>query len=152
KGQVHAFEPVPLNYHLLESNLIINGFGNVVVNRAAVTDVDGDVEFNIAGDSAYSSMLDTGRKPVLKKVRVPALTLDHYSAQRHIETVNFLKVDVEGAEELVLKGAAGLLSTPARRPRLVLLELYEAMLSKYGSGISRVVDCMEHFGYKPFVV
>jgi FkbM family methyltransferase len=151
KGQVHSFEPVPLNCHLLGINLLTNHIDNVVVNQNALGDSQKEVDFMITEDAAYSSFVDTGRKPVTATMRVQMETLDNYCRQRGISQIDFLKIDVEGAESKVVEGAGPILEDPRRRPRLVMLELNEAMLCKHGSSILRVLAQMQAFGYWPFV-
>jgi FkbM family methyltransferase len=152
RGEVHAFEPVPLNYHILQCNLILNGVRNVIINRCALADSDDERDFNVAQDSAYSSLTDTGRMPVTARIRVRTETLDRYCTDHRIDKIDFLKVDVEGGEECVLRGAANLLSEPGRRPRLVLLELFQPMLGKHASSIDSIVDWMRGLGYQPFIL
>jgi FkbM family methyltransferase len=53
-------------------------------------------------------------RPVSNVIEVPVITLDEYIAQNHVERLDFMKVDVEGAEGLVLAGAKELLRDPAR--------------------------------------
>jgi len=151
KGMVHSFEPVPLNYHLLCANLLANRIQNVVANQSVIADQEADTEFVVANDSAYSSLIDTGRKPVEARVRVHTNTLDRYCRQHQIARVDVLKIDVEGAEEKILSGSALLLGNKARQPRLMMLELYEPMLRKYGSSIDKILCLTRGYGYRPFV-
>lgn len=152
QGEVHAFEPVDLNYHILCTNVIANKFDNVRVNRMAVGDMNGEAEFVVASDGAYSSFIDTGRKLPAVKTRVPVTTLDSYVDLHKVPRIDCLKVDVEGAEARVLEGGAGLLGDQEKRPHLVMLELYDPMLERYGSSIDAVLSKMRSFGYDAFVI
>ncbi len=151
RGFVHSFEPVPSNYRLLSANVALNGLCNVIVNQCAVGAVQEEADFVIARDGAFSSFVDTGRMPVHARVRVPVVTLDQYCQQRRIERVDFLKVDVEGAEEKVINGAKQLLGNKELRPRFIMLELNDSMLHKHGSSIDNVLTQMRFFGYSPFI-
>lgn len=151
RGFVHSFEPVPSNYHLLSANVLLNGLGNVAVNNCAVGSAQEEADFFITRDAAFSSFVDTGRMPVVERVRVPVVTLDQYCQQRGIERIDFLKVDVEGAEEKVINGAKQLLGNKDLKPRLIMLELNDPMLRKHGSSIDRLLTQMRFFGYSPFV-
>jgi FkbM family methyltransferase len=150
-GQVNAFEPVPLNYHLLNINLLANGVKNAVASSLAVGDSDGVAQFVIAEDTAYSSLVDTGRKPQRDVIQVSMTTLDSYCLRHEIPRIDFLKVDVEGAEAKVIGGARDIFGAKDRKPRAVMLELYEPMLQKHGSSISQVVDQMYRYGYRSFI-
>lgn len=152
RGRVHAFEPIPLNYHLLCANLLVNGLANVTASCCAIGDADGEADFFVAADSAYSSLRHTGRRPNMATMPVTLRTLDGYCNEHEIEGVDFIKVDVEGAEERVLKGACQVLSEKTRRPRLLMLELYQPMLGQQGTSIDRILEGMKGYGYDPFVV
>ncbi len=152
RGEVHSFEPVPLNYHVLALNVLANHLSNVVVNNCAVGDTNGEADFCIAQDGAYSSLVDTGRKAIVGTSKIRMLKLDSYCLERNLPRIDILKVDVEGAEPMVLRGAVGLLSDPERRPRLIMLELLDSMLRLFGSTISEIAVVMHTYGYDPFVL
>lgn len=151
RGNVHAFEPVPLTLNLLRTNVMLNEVQNVVVNGCAVGDRVGEVEFVVSRDDAFSSLVDTERKPSETKTSVLMTTLDRYCDERAVLRVDCLKVDVEGAEGGVLDGATELLRDRSRRPRLMLLELYDPMLTKFNSGIDDISRRLRSSGYSPFV-
>lgn len=151
KGRVHAFEPVPLNYHILMANLLLNGVDNAVVKQMAVGEADAETELVVSGDSGYSSLINTGRRPVAEKVRVPMTTLDGYCDNSQILRVDCLKIDAEGAEDRILAGGRRLLADRSRQPRLIMLEMYEPMLSQHGSSIENILQRMRDHGYTPFV-
>jgi len=151
RGAVHSFEPVPLNYHVLAVNALANGLSNVIVNNCAVGDKIGEVDFCIAGDSAYSSLVDTGRKAIAEIIKSRIITLDAYLFEHNLPGIDILKVDVEGAELSVLRGAETLLANPKRRPRLIMLELFEPMLRLFDCTIEDIELLMQSYGYRPFV-
>ncbi len=150
KGLVHAFEPVSLNYHLLTVNVLTNNLGNVTLNNCAIGDHNADIDFYVAQDGGFSSAVDTGRKQIVDKAQVKMITLDSYCSQVGLSRIDFLKIDVEGGEPGSIRGAHELLSD-ARKPRLLMLELYEPMLQRFGSTINEVVRQMRNYRYDPFV-
>lgn len=151
EGRVHSFEPVPLNFYVLCTNRLLNHFSNLTANPCAVGESNGTVGFVVSRDSAFSSFIDTGMKPMATEISVPITRLDTYCETNHVDRIDVLKVDVEGAEGRVLEGAGGILADGSCRPRTVMLELYEPMLSRYGSSIDHILCVMERFGYRPFV-
>jgi len=148
KGMVHSFEPVPLNFYVLCTNRLLNSFSNLIANPCAVGDVSGSVEFVVSRDSAFSSLVDTKIKPMAMEISVPITTLDSYCEKNGIERIDVLKVDVEGAEGRVLTGAERVLRNHASHPRTVMMELYEPMLSRYGSCIDDILQKMHRYGYE----
>jgi len=151
-GSVHAFEPIPLNATLLKASSQLNGFTNIHINQCAVGDTVGELPFSLSSDSAYSSIKDTGRKPLFDTFNVLVTTIDEYLALKCIDRVDIIKADVEGAEGLVISGASKLLSDKNRRPSMVLLELYDKNLQIFGESVNLVVTKMLNFKYKPFVI
>jgi len=151
RGVVHSFEPVPLNYHVLAVNVLSNCLPNVVMNNCAVGDKTGDVKFCVARDGAFSSLVDTGREAIVEQVTTRIVTLDSYCSTYNVQRVDVLKVDVEGAEMAVLRGARQLLSDNKSRPRLIMLELFGPMLEQFGSTIDEITEFMHEHTYSPFV-
>ena len=150
-GRVHSFEPVPLNFYVLCTNRLLNHFYNLIANPCAVVDSNATVSFVVSRDSAFSSLVDTGMKPRAMEISVPMIRLDSYCEQNGVDRIDVLKVDVEGAEGRVLSGAPELFRDRSRRPRTIMLELYDPLLSRYDSSIDRILSTMEDFGYRPFV-
>jgi FkbM family methyltransferase len=150
QGKVYAFEPIPLNSSLLRASIELNRFDNIEIVEYAVGNSDSVVLFSQSTDSAYSSIIDTERKPVERSIQVPMTMLDTFLSDKCISSVDILKIDVEGAEGLVVEGARSLLGDCHRRPRLVLMELYDPNLSAFGTRALEIVDSMRELGYVPF--
>lgn len=146
-GSVIAFEPVPLNRDLLTLNVRLNEVTNTEIRDSVVSDVAGPVRFSISADGAYSSMRSTGRKPTVQEMTIQGTTLDDecLDSGRHIGVV---KVDVEGAELLVLRGAQRLLSSPDMRPRVLLIELDAVNERVYGTSPADIISYLSEFGYR----
>lgn len=152
QGVVHVFEPIAINAAIIRTNAELNEFANVTVNNVAVGDKPGIVKFTIASDSAYSSMHSTKRRPDSKVIDVPIITLDEYLLNNKIAKIDLMKVDVEGAEEMVVRGAQILLSDPSRRPSTILIELYNENLVQFGTDVTNVIQRMLGYGYTAHVL
>lgn len=104
KGKVFAFEPVV--HQTIRDNLRENKITNVEVVPAAVGDQDSEIEIEV-GDFVLDSSI-TKRSHTqdyfTKKLKVPLMKLDTFIAQANIPQVHFVKMDIEGAEELALRG------------------------------------------------
>jgi FkbM family methyltransferase len=131
-GRVYAFEALPYYAGVLKIMLRLMGRGNVTVIVGAVSDREGEVEivWKDASGRRLTGMTHINRGGEAGgMVRVPALTIDAFRRTHPAGRIRLIKCDVEGAELMVLRGAAATIE--ASRP-LVFLELYEAYCSQYG--------------------
>lgn len=151
KGRIISFEPVTINQRILALNAALNGLTNVEVRDSLLSDVAGTVEFSVSEDSAYSSIRPTNRKKEARTLRVQADTLDDLFAERG-QRVDVIKIDVEGAELLVLKGGEKLLSTPELRPRVLLVELASDNQAVYNYRPEEVTEYLRGLGYSVFSI
>jgi FkbM family methyltransferase len=109
EGSVFAFEPVPSNFHALEENLSLNQITQVQAINKAVFDKSGQLELKVldgAGLPDHASIDDTRG---VRSITVESISLDDFFAQRK-RPIDFLKMDVEGAEGSVLQGARKLIA------------------------------------------
>jgi len=83
---------------------------------------------------------------------VPMITLDDYLSATSLTRIDVMKVDVEGAEDLVVRGGSSLLGDLNRRPRIVLMELFDGNLSSFDATVSSVIARMATYGYQPHVL
>lgn len=121
----HVFEPLPTCHPALERTL--KKLEHARLYRCAVGANAGEVDIHFTGDSKMSSALlpkagiaaayRAGDFSVQQKIRVPLVTLDEALAE--VDTIDLLKVDVQGFEMEVFLGAEKTLA----RSRAVLLEV-----------------------------
>jgi FkbM family methyltransferase len=124
-GRIHAFEPDAANFATLEAQCRMNGVaGRVVLYPQAVADCDGSVGF-VAGQGSESHI-----GADLANVSVKCVCLDSIFTDR---PVDLMKIDVEGFEEVVLRGAVRLLKSETRAPRLVCIEVHPYAWSAVGT-------------------
>ncbi|MGZ6344117.1 MAG: FkbM family methyltransferase [Candidatus Limnocylindrales bacterium] len=118
-GRVMAIEPHEPNVRRLRTNLEANGLTNVDVYPMAAGPEDGTVMLHLADDAAYASIAEVPEGRGLdREVAVPQVRLDTLWEGAGRPSVSLLKIDVEGAEEAVLRGAGRLLS--AQAPAIVV--------------------------------
>ncbi len=111
-GTVVAFESLPRNLRYLREHLRINRISNVEVIEAAVSARTGTTLFAEGPDSFSGRIAEDGA------LRVPQVSLDDVIARGEIPAPDYIKIDVEGAERLVLEGARTTLA--AAHPTLFL--------------------------------
>lgn len=131
-GRIIAMEPVPRNAAALEATLAANALRQAEVLRSAAGDQDGTVEFVVP--VVTSARIDTGTARIgparagHEALRVPMRSLDSLAAERGLDRLDLIKIDVEGHERQVLDGAAGILGR--WRPVLVIETGHEAQGSR----------------------
>lgn len=145
---VVAIEPQPEVFEILRDNVELNCPGNVVLIRKAVADRPGTMVLRIPRDAAIgsggASILSDyepfpGAKELIKgyqEVEVEVDTLDNILGGLGIDRVDFLKVDVEGAEKLVVRGGMNIL----RRTSRVMIEIKP--------GNEDVLDILDRLGFE----
>lgn len=120
-GAVHSFEPVPRTADRLEAQVADNGLDNVKVTRAALWYEADVVTLALPPDQEDNAGAFSlrGGDPA-SAVRAPALCLDDYVQEHAVERVDFIKLDLEGAELPALQGMLGVLE---RTRPLLLIEI-----------------------------
>lgn len=106
-GRVIAFEPDPAIFRKLAANIGLNGFGNVTAVNRGVWSSAGTLKFvgdNIKGYSFMSAEKDPGA------INVDVVSLDSELPRLGLKKVDFIKMDVEGAEIEAVKGARAVLA------------------------------------------
>jgi FkbM family methyltransferase len=114
-GRVIAIEAHPETFELLKKNIELNGLHNVTTVNAVATSQRGKVKLYLAGQDSgftvYNTIMVNRAKPTENFLEVEANTLDNILNEYSVHRVNYLKIDVEGAELEVLKGAVNTLSS-----------------------------------------
>lgn len=147
RGAVHAFEPTPDTFARLRANVELNGFKPIHLNQLAVTEKSGMSMLHLYEQNAMNSLAaqDWAGK-LFGQVTVKTISLDEYVNANNLPRVDLLKVDVEGAELLVLKGAYGLLS--GANPPVVLCEFADKTTCNFGYQATSIRDFLEIIGYR----
>lgn len=105
QAKVYAFEPQTSLVSAIKHSIEANSLRNIRIFDALLGDREGESTLYIASASIHASAVpDSGRNPV-RTVPKAMLTIDGLVARREIEPPDFVKMDVEGSEALVFKGA-----------------------------------------------
>lgn len=150
KGRVDAFEPSPklsaLIYRTIEANLLTN----VTVHRNAVTDRNGVAEFVIDSEPSMSHMRASKEEATATStIAVSTLPLSdfhfHCGYSPHL-----VKIDVEGAEKMVLRGAQSLLQLPTDTAPVWITEFAPENCARYHYHPDELLNEFSQHGYKNF--
>jgi FkbM family methyltransferase len=142
-AEVIAVEPSRIARQRLVSNLELNGYSAELV-PAALGETEGTLRLTTELDNQNHLLLSADGEAV-ESEQVPVLTLDGLVGDR---TVGGLKVDVEGAELLVLRGARRLLAE--QRIKLIQLEWNESSLSLLEQDRTPIAELLSSNGYELF--
>jgi len=115
-GTVISIEPEPENHSVLRRTLELNDYGNIKVMQVALSDCDGVADLQIGSTSGSHSLSPEFNG--LRTVAVPTVTLDAVVADHRLDPVDMIKIDVQGFELAVLRGA---FRTLAGNPDVILL-------------------------------
>lgn len=140
-GKVVAFEPMTFALTKLKDNIELNNFKNIIVEKIALSNVDGKRQ---TINFRASWTLDGNREDINQKEEIDFLTLDTYIRKKQINKVDFVKVDVDGYEYKVLVGAK---ETLQKFSPLILIELGKYTLSNFGDKLEDLVDFLYSLGY-----
>jgi FkbM family methyltransferase len=140
-GHVDAFEPAPLEISRLRENVSRNGFDQVRVHEAGLADVPGWADFTV--DRKSGNRLRRTDDDQANVTLVAVTTIDTaLPATNHA----MAKLDLEGAEPLALRGAERHLA--AGDPPVLVLELVDRFVRRFGSSAVEVADWLYHRGYE----
>ena len=145
-GKIFAFEPEPFNYDLLQKNIKINNYENIITEQKAVGNENGVIKL-------YLSKIRTGMHRIYKSkytnnefVNVDIVKLDDYfKDSKFFNKINFIKMDVEGSEFGVLKGLTRILENNNVK---ILAEFIPDSIKEFGFNPQDFISFLQSFGYK----
>ena len=139
EGAVYAIEPLPLNIRQIKHNVELNDFQNIHVHQIAMGGENGTAKLSVSANSGMSRLEDLNDSPApdwLNTVTVELRTLDSLIGENCLRDPDFIKIDAEGAETMILKGAV---NTIQRCHPFMLIELH---------GTNRSVqEMLDYLGY-----
>jgi len=152
-GSVHSFEPCTRMFEELKFNIMLNNLEKLcTLNKIAISDKQGTAFLSTykPGAEVYSSIGNHKRKEAkaLGHEEVKTETIDNYRKVNNIKNVDFMKIDVEGAELLVLHGAKQLLSRP--NSPVISLEFADINTQGFGYKALEIWDFLTGLGYKMY--
>jgi FkbM family methyltransferase len=155
KAHVYCFEPTPNTFSMLRHNVALNRLQNVTAAQIAVSDSAGVLPFQVtenmpilnrlAPTKESAEDLYRGRFTNARTIDVESICLDDFCKDRRIDRIGFLKVDVEGAEVCVLRGAEQLLRN--RAIDLIFIEVVPDQLRGLGDSIEGLATIMKNMRY-----
>jgi len=149
-GRVLAFEPSPRERKRLRRHIWFNQCKNVTVWECALGRAEGNADLFVVdgAETGFNSLRPPNASQPTKTLSVRVATLDDCLSREGIERVDFVKMDVEGAEIEVLNGATRLLD---RHPRPALMcEVQDIRTTPWGYPAKAIVDFLRQRGFQWF--
>ena len=145
EGRVFAFEPAPDTYALLRQNIALNGYQNIIPVPKAVSNQSGQVrlflnEYNSGRHNLYDHYRQKGNY-----VEVESVTLDEFFAGQDI-SVDFIKMDIEGAEMAALQGMEKLIRS--NKNLKLITEFNPGFLRSAGYSPEEFLGKLTEYGFK----
>ncbi|MGD9972274.1 MAG: FkbM family methyltransferase [Desulfatirhabdiaceae bacterium] len=153
-GRVFSFEPVIHVFERLNRHIIENGMaGRICAFQKALSNADGEVEIAFpigqTSNQGLGSIVNTDQGHGFQRQRVAAITLDTFVRQNDLPHLDFLKLDIQGAEYLLLTGAC---ETLEKFSPLICMEVSPADLRCMGLTSRDLCGLLDSYGYDIFVL
>lgn len=149
-GRVISFEPADDNFDILQRNVEMNGFGDrVQLIKNAVGSSIGICEFVLATDGGSNSIYQKStNQSTVKRINVPCVTLDSIFMSQDFDRVDLIKIDAEGADFEVIKGAQ---KTLKKYHPVLFVEFAERVLIKFGTTPIEMLRFLRQLGYEAHI-
>jgi len=146
-GRVLSFEPGAESFSVLKKNIQLNRLANVQAHCAALSDRDGTAQLYHHEHGPNSFSLGHPERTAIRSEQVATLSLDEVFRKEDASRLGFIKLDVEGAEELVLRGAEGII---AKSSPTILFEVNTAATKQLGLHPYGAWELLKIWGYRFF--
>ena len=119
---IHVFEASPSNMDIIRETIRLNHLDNIVPVSKALGEKSGTATFSLGERNSCNSLVERPRYNYPDHIEVPVVTLDDYVRENDLE-VGLIKVDIEGGEQLLLRGAVETIRT--QHP-ILLISIYHS--------------------------
>ena len=119
---IHVFEASPSNMDIIRETIRLNQLENIVPVSKALGEKSGTATFSLGERNSCNSLVERPGYNYPNHIEVPVITLDDYVRENNLE-VGLIKVDIEGGEQLLLKGAVETICT--QHP-ILLISIYHS--------------------------
>jgi FkbM family methyltransferase len=146
-GRIHAFEPVPANLAILRPHIEENHRQNIIhLHPVGLYSEETTLTFSLPpGMDNNRGSFTAGATAGLAAVQCQVTTLDRFVETQNLAKINFIKMDIEGAELSALKGGE---RTLARFQPNLLLEINAPACSRFGYTPSDIEKILKAHGYR----
>jgi len=147
-GHVYAFEPGHSELEILRHNIAINHLTNVTIVECAIGNKTGKAQLAISSDGAMNSLAKTNHPQQCIEYwqSVEIIKLDDFIQKSGIKKVDFIKIDVEGAEKFVFEGFKNILLSDNEIK--IMFEASDLNASAFGYSVKEFLENILSSGMK----
>jgi FkbM family methyltransferase len=155
EGQLYAFEPDEKNHRDLQGTRERNHLDNVTIINAGLSDSVGEATFH-RPDGAWGSFMDGGmgdgasitrdffKNTTIKTFTIQTQTIDHVVREKGLKRLDLIKIDVDGPEVTILRGASETLATLKPAVMVEASRFYE----EHGASVGELFSILLSHGYQ----
>jgi FkbM family methyltransferase len=148
-GNIHAFEPIPDTFESLVKNVKLNNFPNIKLNNIALSDSIGELNFYYSSKmTGASSSKNITKNEDAILVNCKTNTIDEYAKEFNVQSIDFIKCDVEGAELFAFRG--GVESIKKFKP-IVFTEMLRKWASTFGYHPNDIIELFKNMDYSCYI-
>jgi len=141
--KVYAIEPEPRNVELLRRNIALNAYEDVVeVHQCAISNRTGKTFLSLSDSPNRHRLKTPSDTPHDKDIEVKTITLDEFLQDKEVDVI---RMDIEGAEWLVLQGMKNLLNEG--KPLILFIEVHRKLIADYGGDVKLMLDLLFLSGF-----
>jgi FkbM family methyltransferase len=151
QSHVYSFEPEPRNIERFNINIGLNALANVELIPKALSNEPSTIKLYLSADhnAGTHSTIPTDPNVTSDFVEVEATTIDHFIADHQLTSADLIKIDVEGAELEVVRGATA--SMRDLKPTFII-ELSEGIQRSRSFSTVEFKELMQSFNYTAFTI
>jgi FkbM family methyltransferase len=141
-GRIYAFEPSQATFDALNKNIELNKINNVFPQRLALSNTEGFIHLGAVENDALN-YIDVNNKNTQGE-KVVMTTLDKWLKDNKLRKIDFIKIDIEGAELLCFEGAQDMLENT---PPTIIMECNEKWCGRFNYSVFDLLKFLHSFGY-----
>ena len=146
-GKVYAFEPQSLTFSILQNNILYNGLSNVIALHYAITTLDNHAvsmdNFSFVGERVNNGVLRLS--PFKNNAIIGEVSLSRTIDSFNFQSVNFIKMDIQGSEVMALAGAK---RTIKKSRPIMFIEIEQIHLEALGFTTIELIEKIRLFQYE----
>jgi len=151
-GTVHAFEPNASQAGMLAHNVTLNALSNVRINKLGLWDSKRE-GMQLSGLDAFATMMEGDGDADEDSIRISTVRLDDYLREQSLAAVDLIMLDLEGAEQMALKGTGDFLALPPGQAPNLVFEIHRHYVDwTQGLHNTELVQWLIGLGYSVFAL